>query len=101
MAEEKGKRVILRMTDSQFELMKNLGGALGIELDSQCAKHFFLLGMQSSMSSLTTRQNADLIAVMQAMKAVVMEESGDHQLDLVEEAQAAKKKSAPRARARA
>lgn len=62
--EKTTNRVNLRLTDGQYELMKNLGGALGIELDSQCAKHFFLIGMQSSMGALSGNANTKSVEFM-------------------------------------
>lgn len=82
--EEKGARVNLRLTEGQYELMKKLGGALGIELDSQCAKHFFLLGLQASMSTLSTAQSAQMLTVFQNMVQSVQAESVE-QMDLVNE----------------
>jgi hypothetical protein len=81
--EEKGSRVNLRLTEGQYILMKKMGGALGIELDSQCAKHFFLLGLQSSMSTLATAQNADIISIFQGMAKQAQEAE---QTDLNEQA---------------
>lgn len=82
--EEKGARVNLRLTDGQYILMKKLGAALGIELDSQCAKHFFLLGLQSSMSTLATSQSADLVNILQSFAKQVQEAE---QTDLIEQAE--------------
>jgi len=65
--------------------MKKLGGALGIELDSQCAKHFFLLGLQASMSTLSTAQSAQMLSVFQSFAQAVQSESVE-QMDLVKEA---------------
>lgn len=85
--EEKGARVNLRLTEGQYELMKKLGGALGIELDSQCAKHFFLLGLQASMSTLSTAQNAQMVSGFQTfMELVKTEADKAEQMDLVKEA---------------
>ncbi len=84
--EEKGARVNLRLTDAQYELMKKLGGCLGIELDSQCAKHFFLVGMQASMSSLITAQSGEVVKFMQKMEKAVSEADQAKQTDLVDQA---------------
>lgn len=85
--EEKGARVNLRLTDGQYELMKKLGGALGIELDSQCAKHFFLVGLQASMSSLSVAQGAEMSKGFG--KFVEMVERAE-QMDLVKESSRAR-----------
>ncbi len=94
--EEKGARVNLRLTDGQYILMKKLGAALGIELDSQCAKHFFLLGLQSSMATLAAAQTGDLVSLFQGL-AKKAEEA--EQLDLVEQASRQDLKPASRGRA--
>jgi hypothetical protein len=73
--EEKGARVNLRLTDGQYDLMKKLGAALGIELDSQCAKHFFLLGLQSSMSTLATSQNGEVVKFLETFTKAVSDEA--------------------------
>jgi uncharacterized protein YgfB (UPF0149 family) len=73
--EEKGARVNLRLTDGQYDLMKKLGAALGIELDSQCAKHFFLLGLQSSMSTLATSQNGEVVKFLETFAKAVSDEA--------------------------
>lgn len=87
--EEKGARVNLRLTDGQYELMKKLGGALGIELDSQCAKHFFLLGIQASMSTLATQQGNQMLDIFRA--AMQQSAASDaEQMDLVTEASRAR-----------
>jgi uncharacterized protein (DUF1778 family) len=87
--EEKGARVNLRLTDGQYSLMKKLGAALGIELDSQCAKHFFLLGLQSSMSTLATSQAADMVSIF---KNFALQAQEAEQTDLIEQAAKAKKR---------
>jgi hypothetical protein len=84
--EDKGARVNLRLTDAQYELMKKLGGALGIELDSQCAKHFFLVGMQNSMATLITSQNGEVVKVLENLGKLVSEAAQAQQTDLVDEA---------------
>ncbi len=94
--EEKGSRVNLRLTDGQYILMKKLGAALGIELDSQCAKHFFLLGLQSSMSTLATSHTADLVNMFQNFAKQAQEAE---QTDLIEQA-AAKEAAKPASRSR-
>ncbi len=88
--EEKGARVNLRLTEGQYDLMRKLGGCLGIELDSQCAKHFFLLGMQNSMSSLITSQNGDVLKVLEGFARAVSEVDQAKQMDLVDEASRAR-----------
>lgn len=83
-----GARVNLRMSDSQFELMMRLAGALGIEKPGQAARHFFLLGMQSSMGALSGSANTKAEAFMQFMMQQMAAEQPAQveQLDLVKEA---------------
>lgn len=88
--EEKGARVNLRLTDGQYELMRKLGGALGIELDSQCAKHFFLVGLQSSMASLSVAQGGEMARGFGKFVELIEKAEKAEQMDLVKEASRAR-----------
>ncbi len=68
-------RINIRLTPGQYDLMKKLGGALGFDRDSTTAKHFLVVGMQSSMSALATSQGQDSTVALRDFMAMMKEES--------------------------
>jgi hypothetical protein len=68
-------RINIRLTPGQYDLMRRLGGALGFDRDSTTAKHFFVVGMQSSMSALATSQGQDSTVALRDFMAMMKEES--------------------------
>jgi len=68
-------RVNIRMSRSQYDLMMRLAGSLGIERPGQAAKHFFVLGLQSSMGSLSAHQSGEMLARFQAFMELIQDES--------------------------
>ncbi len=101
MTEEEDKessevaRINIRLTPGQYDLMKRLGSALGFDRDSTTAKHFFILGMQSSMSSLGTSQSAQMVSGFQDFMILIQQEAAKaEQTDLIKEAEKAGRKNA-------
>lgn len=88
--EDRGARINLRLSESQYKLMKQLGGVLGIELDSQCAKHFFVMGLQASMGALATSQSGALIEILKAALTAPEGPPEVVQTDLIEDASRAR-----------
>ncbi len=88
-------RINIRLTPGQYDLMRRLGGALGFDRDSTTAKHFLVVGMQASMSSLATAQTTQMTSGFEDfMNMLHKEQAKAEQMDLVKEAEKAGQKNA-------